>query len=71
MALVVFLRGVNVRGHRTLRPSDLAKELADYEIVNVGAAGTFVVWRRINQAKLRSEFIRCLPLELLESALPS
>jgi len=43
MALVVFLRGVNVGGHRTFRPSLLANELSDFDVVNVGAAGTFVV----------------------------
>lgn len=43
MALVVFLRGVNVGGHRTFRPSFLARDLAAYEVENVGAAGTFVV----------------------------
>jgi hypothetical protein len=39
VALVVFLRGVNVGGHRTFRPSILARDLSDYEVVNVGAAG--------------------------------
>ena len=43
MALIVFLRGVNVGGHRTFRPSTLARELSDYDVVSVGAAGTFVV----------------------------
>ena len=43
MALVVFIRGVNVGGHRTFRPSVLARVLSDYGVVNVGAAGTFVV----------------------------
>ena len=43
MALVAPLRGVNVGGHRTFRPSILARELGDYDVVNVGAAGTFVV----------------------------
>ena len=43
MALVVFLRGVNVGGHRTFRPSALANRLERYGVVNVGAAGTFVV----------------------------
>ena len=42
MALVVFLRGVNVGGHRTFRPSLLARQLEPYGVVNVGAAGTFV-----------------------------
>src|SRR5256886_14475391 len=40
MALIVFLRGVNVGGHRAFRPSILARELSDYDVVNVGAAGT-------------------------------
>src|SRR5258708_3993883 len=43
MALIVFLRVINVGGHRTFRPSILARELSDYDVVNVGAAGTFVV----------------------------
>ena len=43
-ALVVFLRGVNVGGHRTFRPSVVAKELRKFDVVNVGAAGTFVVF---------------------------
>ena len=61
MALVVFLRGVNVGGHRTFQPSVLAKELAAYDVVNVGAAGTFVVRKPISQAKLRAELLRRLP----------
>jgi hypothetical protein len=32
MALVVFLRGVNVGGHRTFRPSALAKQSAPVNI---------------------------------------
>src|SRR6185295_12228721 len=43
MAVVVFLRGVNVGGHRRLRPSVLAKELERLDVVSIGAAGTFVV----------------------------
>lgn len=43
MAIVVFLRGVNVGGHRRFKPSLLAKKLHRYDVVNVGAAGTFVV----------------------------
>ena len=63
MALVVFLRGVNVGGHRTFRPSLLANELRDFDVVNVGAAGTFVVRKRISQTKLRAELLRRLPFE--------
>jgi uncharacterized protein (DUF1697 family) len=63
MALVVFLRGVNVGGHRTFRPSILARELSDYDVVNVGAAGTFVVCKPPSRAKLRAELRRKLPFE--------
>lgn len=63
MALVVFLRGVNVGGHRTFRPSTLAKELSDYGVVNVGAAGTFVVRKPGLRAKFRAELLRKLPFE--------
>jgi hypothetical protein len=43
MAIVVFLRGANVGGHRRFRPSLVAKELQHFDVVNVGAAGLLVV----------------------------
>ena len=63
MALVVFLRGVNVGGHRTFRPSILARQMSDYDVVNVGAAGTFVVRKRGSRAKFRTALLRKLPFE--------
>jgi uncharacterized protein (DUF1697 family) len=63
MTLVVFLRGVNVGGHRTFRPSVLARELSDYDVVNVGAAGTFVVRKTGFRAKFRTALLRKLPFE--------
>jgi uncharacterized protein (DUF1697 family) len=63
MALIVFLRGVNVGGHRTFRPSILARELSDYDVVNVGAAGTFVVRKPGSRAKFRAELLQKLPFE--------
>lgn len=63
MTLVIFLRGVNVGGHRTFRPSVLAKELSDYDVVNVGTAGTFVVLRPGSRNKFRAELLRKLPFE--------
>lgn len=63
MALVVFLRGVNVGGHRTFRPSLLAHRLSDYGLVNIGAAGTFVVWKPGSKAKFRAALTRMLPFE--------
>ena len=63
MALVVFLRGVNVGGNKTFQPSALARELADFDVVNVGAAGTFVVRKKVGQAQLRAEILRRLPVK--------
>jgi uncharacterized protein (DUF1697 family) len=63
MALVVFLRGVNVGGHRTFRPSILARELSGYDVLNVGAAGTFVVRKPGSRAKFRTALLRKLPFE--------
>jgi uncharacterized protein (DUF1697 family) len=63
MALVVFLRGVNVGGHRRFRPSVLAKELSAYDVVNVGAAGTFIVRRPGSRAKFRAQLLRKLSFE--------
>ena len=61
VALVVFLRGVNVGGHKTFQPSVLARELSDFDVVNVGAAGTFVIRKTISQAMVRAELLRdCL-----------
>ena len=61
MALVVFLRGVNVGGHRTFRPSRLSEQLKSFDAVNIGAAGTFVIRRPIPRARLRAEIARRLP----------
>jgi uncharacterized protein (DUF1697 family) len=63
MAAVVFLRGVNVGGHKSFRPAAFAKELSQLGVVNIGAAGTFVVQKRVSQAALRDELLRCLPVK--------
>ena len=63
MALVVLLRGVNVGGHRTFRPTTLAKQLKHLDAVNIGAAGTFVIRRPVTQAQLRAELARRLPFD--------
>jgi uncharacterized protein (DUF1697 family) len=65
MALIVFLRGINVGGHRTFRPAALAKELAEYDAVNVGAAGTLVVRNPGSRAKFLAELRRKLPFEAI------
>ena len=63
MALVVFLRGINVGGHRRFRPSILAKELSGFDAVNVGAAGTLVIRRPGSRAKFLAELVRKLPFQ--------
>lgn len=63
MALVVFLRGVNVGGHRTFRPTALVEQLKHLDAVNIGAAGTFVIRRPVAQARLRAELARRLPFD--------
>jgi uncharacterized protein (DUF1697 family) len=75
MASVVFFRAANVGGHQVFRPSALAKELADLDVVNIGAAGTFVVCKPIEtdalkrriHAKLefKPELIICSARELM------
>jgi uncharacterized protein (DUF1697 family) len=63
VALVVLLRGVNVGGHRTFRPTTLAEQLKHLDAVNIGAAGTFVIRRAVAQAQLRAELVRRLPFD--------
>ena len=60
MAFIVFLRGINVGGYRTFRPSMLARELGAYDVVNVGAAGTFVVRNPVSRADFLAELRRKL-----------
>lgn len=63
MASVVFLKGVNVGGHRTFRPSLLASQMAELNVMSIGAAGTFIVWKSCSVDKVRQEFRRRLPFE--------
>jgi len=63
MALVVLLRGVNVGGHRTFRPTRLADQLRHLDAVNIGATGTLVIRRRVSRAQLRADVARRLPFE--------
>ncbi len=65
MALVVFLRGVNIGGHRAFRPTLLAEQLKQhFRVVNIGAAGTFVIRKPISKTQLRSEITRRLPFKV-------
>ncbi len=63
MALVVLLRGVNVGGHKTFRPKQLAEELQHLGVVNIGAAGTFVIRQPVTRTTLHAEFECRLPFD--------
>ena len=63
MQWVVFLRGVNVGGANLCRPAELAKQLAKFGVVNVGAVGTFVVREEVSESVLRAALARKLPFK--------
>lgn len=63
MACIVFLRGVNVGGHKAIRPSELARKLAELDVVSVGASGTFVVRGGGSESAVRARFAAALPVE--------
>ena len=63
MAYVVFLRGVNVGGHKAFRPSVLASTLSRLNVKSFGAAGTFIVRGTVSERAARAEFLRYLPFD--------
>jgi len=63
VALVVLLRGINVGGHKTFRPTKLAEQLRHLGAINIGATGTFIIRRAVSRAQLRTEIARRLPFE--------
>jgi len=63
MAIVVFLRGANVGGHRRFRPALVAKKLARFDTINVGATGPFVVREPGSVQKFRAALLRHLPFD--------
>ena len=60
VASVVFFRAVNVGNHQRFQPAQLARDLHAWDVANIGAAGTLVVPRRIEEAQLRAEILRRL-----------
>jgi uncharacterized protein (DUF1697 family) len=60
MASVVFLRAVNVGGTNVCRPAMLARRLAQFDVVNIGAVGTFVVRKNVSESVLRAAIARKL-----------
>ena len=63
MASVVFMRGVNVGGHRAFRPSELARRLESLGVKSIGAAGTFVVGADLPEPDVRRQFAKQIPFE--------
>jgi uncharacterized protein (DUF1697 family) len=70
MAHVVFLRAANVGGN-VFRPAQLAAALSDLGVVNVGAAGTFVVLGKASAASIRREILGRLPFALAIAVRPA
>src|SRR5437016_4299891 len=63
MHWVVFLRAVNVGGTNRCQPALIAKQLAKFDIVNIGAVGTFVVREDVSESALRAALVRKLPFK--------
>src|SRR4051812_36227639 len=64
MASVVFLRAVNVGKANRCRPGEIAKKLAKFDVVNIGAVGTFVVRKNVSDSTLRAAIARELPFKI-------
>jgi uncharacterized protein (DUF1697 family) len=63
LASVVFLRAVNVGGANRCQPALIAKQLAKFDVVNIGAVGTFVVREKVSESDLRAAFAGKLPFK--------
>ena len=60
MPAVVFLRAVNVGGANRCQPAAIAKQMARFGIINIGAVGTFVVREDVGESTLRTAIARKL-----------
>ena len=63
MRSVVFLRAVNVGGANRCQPAVIAKQLAKFGVVNIGAVGTFVVQEDVSESTLRAAIGKKLPFK--------
>jgi uncharacterized protein (DUF1697 family) len=61
MSSVVFLRAVNVGRANRCQPATIAKQLAQFGVINVGAVGTFVVRENVSESDLRRAIAKKLP----------
>src|SRR4029077_3336448 len=63
MASVVFLRAINVGGANLCKPAQLAKDLKKFDVVNIGAVGTFVVREKVSDSTLLATIAKKLPFK--------
>jgi uncharacterized protein (DUF1697 family) len=63
MRWVVFLRGVNVGKANRCQPAVIASQLSRVGVINIGAAGTFVVPKDVSESALRAAMAKQLPFE--------
>ncbi len=63
MPSVVFLRSVNVGKANRCQPAAIAKQLAKFGVVNIGAVGTFVVREDVSESTLRAAIGKKLPFK--------
>ncbi len=63
MRWVVFLRAVNVGRTNRCRTVVIAKQLARFGVVNIGAVGTFVVRENVSESIFRAALVRKLPFK--------
>lgn len=60
---VVFLRAVNVGTANRCQPALIAKQLAKFDVVNLGAVGTFIVRKEVSESTLRAAIAKKLPFK--------
>jgi uncharacterized protein (DUF1697 family) len=63
MSSVVFLRAVNVGRANRCQPALIAKQLAKFGVINIGAVGTFVVREDVTESTLRAAIAKKLPFK--------
>src|SRR5215467_1297453 len=63
MSSVAFLRAVNVGTANRCQPAFIAKQLAKFGVINIGAVGTFVVRENVGESTLRNAIAKKLPFK--------
>ena len=63
MHWVVFLRAVNVGKANRCQPAVIASQLSVFDVINIGAVGTFVVRHDVSESALRAAIAKKLPFK--------